>query len=104
MRPCVLKCRLYGSQKCGACPIPDERGKARCPDCRQPLYVIGGGKLICDNRRGRPGCGRTVTLPVGDPEAEAVAQAELAEFKRLKRAGQQRARRAQKRTAQAEAA
>lgn len=81
MRPCVLKCNLHGSQKCGACPIPDERGKARCPDCREPLYVIGGGKFACSNLTG---CGKSVTVPIGNPDREAAAQAELAEFKRQK--------------------
>jgi hypothetical protein len=74
-RPCVLRCTLYGGRNCQKCPIPDKRGRALCPTCRGRLYYGWYDRKSeratwCCN--GLTGCGRSVSVPVGDLERMAA--------------------------------
>jgi len=86
-RPCVVRCQLWGSQKCTNCPIPGSRGEALCPKCGCQLYPIGMDATDVQFRWGCSalrGCGENYSFPVGDPGIEAAADAELADLKRAR--------------------
>lgn len=95
---CVLRCRLYGSEKCGKCPIPDRRGAPRCPRCGGKLYFITvegeRARWACN---GLKACGQGVSLPIGDPDAEAAQRAAEEEDRRWLAAKRRRERRQKKR-------
>ena len=100
MRLCVLHCQLYGSAECEKCPIPGPRGEPRCPSCRGTIYFIS-----CTDGRASWGCRLgcpPVHIPVGNPEGEAAAAAELNEFRREKAKLRKRRSRAVLRAASAE--
>jgi hypothetical protein len=96
---CVVRCQLWGSEACLRCPLPDARGRLRCPQCGSPLCFLqiieDWARWGCSNLTG---CGQTFSLPVRDPEAAAAADAELADLKRAKAKERKRLQRQRKRT------
>ena len=94
-RPCVLRCRLYGTAKCAPCLIPDAQGRALCPTCRGRLYFLTfkAERAVwgCNNLTG---CGASVTVPVGNVEREAEKQMSARDRRREQLAGAVRRHRA----------
>lgn len=91
---CLLRCSLFGSSRCGRCLIPDYRGAPRCPCCGHRLYYLsaegGRARWLCAEQS----CNSLIAFPIGDPDQEAAADAELAQLRREKARVRQRISRA----------